>query len=265
MVVVQSLGENFFNLYLFVRFWTDIVSGATLSCGKHACEHRCHLVMDHSRAPCRKEVQQICERGHQSNVMCSAKEAGCKTCAREDEEVRRRAAQNLQLERLRLERQVAYAQALQKIEVEIDHIECREAYEGEEAAQKAQLAEKQAKLEDLKAARKRREAATKLRDQERSTQHRSKSDSAKVAPKSGSQARTEWELLKQQGDFTNRALDELMDMIGLESVKEEFLSIKSNIDVKIRQGVSLAEERLGCCLLGNPGSGQSLWSFRGCI
>jgi hypothetical protein len=48
--------------------------------------------------------------------------------------------------------------------------------------------------------------------------------------------------------------------LGLESVKERFLSIKTKVDTVVRQNVSLEGERFGAALLGNPGTGIcSLW------
>jgi hypothetical protein len=62
--------------------------------------------------------------------------------------------------------------------------------------------------------------------------------------------------MKAQEEVSSEALNKLMDLIGLDAAKEEFLSVKSNVDTKIRQGVSLSEERLSCTLLGNPGTGK---------
>lgn len=62
--------------------------------------------------------------------------------------------------------------------------------------------------------------------------------------------------MKVQEGTCNHALDDLMELIGLDSVKDEFLAVKSSIDTKIRQGVSLTEERFSCALLGNPGTGM---------
>lgn len=45
-----------------------------------------------------------------------------------------------------------------------------------------------------------------------------------------------------------------MGMIGLEDVKQKFLSVKAKVDTTIRQGVSLKGERFGAALLGNPGT-----------
>lgn len=70
-------------------------------------------------------------------------------------------------------------------------------------------------------------------------------------------AATEWSSIKALTAASNPALDELMQMIGLESIKEEFMRIKAKVDVSVRKGVALNEERFGAALLGNPGTGIS--------
>ena len=48
-----------------------------------------------------------------------------------------------------------------------------------------------------------------------------------------------------------------MSKIGVENVKEAFLDIKNTVDLTVRQGTSLAKERFGASLLGNPGTGKT--------
>ncbi|KAK8428842.1 putative AAA family ATPase [Phyllosticta citricarpa] len=72
-----------------------------------------------------------------------------------------------------------------------------------------------------------------------------------------SAAKDEWEYQKQYERASNPALDQLMDMIGLENIKEEFLAIKTKIDTAVRQGVAMNKERFGTALLGNPGTGKT--------
>ncbi|KAF2637377.1 P-loop containing nucleoside triphosphate hydrolase protein [Massarina eburnea CBS 473.64] len=72
-----------------------------------------------------------------------------------------------------------------------------------------------------------------------------------------SQARDEWDWQKTYEGADNEALDALMDMTGLESVKEKFLAIKTKVDTVVRQNVSLTGERFGAALLGNPGTGKT--------
>jgi hypothetical protein len=70
-----------------------------------------------------------------------------------------------------------------------------------------------------------------------------------------SSAKDEWEHQKKLEGARNEALDSLMKMIGLEDVKDKFLSIKSKVDTAIRQNVDMKDERFGATLLGNPGTG----------
>lgn len=233
--------------------------GALLSCEQHVCERRCHLVVDHSRVPCSKAVERTCDRGHKRKVFCSEKGGGCKSCAREDEETRRRVSRDLELERVRQEQQEAYALELQTIGDEIDHCRRTMAYNEEAQLQQKDLAEKKAQLQSLKEASERRELMAKklhkaaaVQDQSSETKKCKTTDST-----STSKAAQEWEAMKANGEPNNEALNELMGMIGLESVKEEFLSVKSSVDTKIRQGVSLSKERLSCSLVGNPGTGKT--------
>lgn len=62
---------------------------------------------------------------------------------------------------------------------------------------------------------------------------------------------------RPRGGAKSEAIDEVMDMIGLEAVKEHSLEIKSKIDLLVRQDLPVAKERLGAALLGNPGTGKT--------
>lgn len=80
--------------------------------------------------------------------------------------------------------------------------------------------------------------------------------SASLRPSVPSPARDKWEHQKQVDGIQNPAIDQIMDLTGLEEVKEQILRIKAKIDTMKRQGVSLDKERLNLVLLGNPGTGQ---------
>lgn len=157
---------------------------------------------------------------------------------------------------MRQEKQAAYASQLQKIGDEIDHYERVLAYKREEQTQQAQLEEKKAKLKGLKAAQERRDAVESSKKAQARKDQPRMGNSKNSGSKLQSQAQQEWEWMKAHGEPSNEALNKLMDLIGLETVKEEFLAVKSNIDTKIRQELSLSEERLSCSLLGNPGTGK---------
>jgi len=78
-----------------------------------------------------------------------------------------------------------------------------------------------------------------------------------TSPTKTSQAATDWDYQKTHEMVKNEHLDALMGMIGLESVKQQFLDIKTKIDTCIRQNASLKRERFGTTLLGNPGTGKT--------
>ena len=72
-----------------------------------------------------------------------------------------------------------------------------------------------------------------------------------------SEAKLDWEYQKKFEGADNEHLDALMEMIGLESVKQQIIAVKTQIDTCIRQGVKFEDERFGVALLGNPGTGMS--------
>ncbi|KAI1989899.1 hypothetical protein LOZ53_003465 [Ophidiomyces ophidiicola] len=72
-----------------------------------------------------------------------------------------------------------------------------------------------------------------------------------------SSAREEWDYQKDVEGQTNESLDSLMNMIGLEKVKEKFMSVKARVDAVVRQSASLNDERFNAALLGNPGTGKT--------
>lgn len=72
-----------------------------------------------------------------------------------------------------------------------------------------------------------------------------------------SRAREEWERQKSDRNQSNPYLDDVMDMIGLESVKTKMLEIKSLVDTANRQGADLSKERFNTLFTGNPGTGKT--------
>ncbi|KAK6340036.1 hypothetical protein TWF730_001811 [Orbilia blumenaviensis] len=72
--------------------------------------------------------------------------------------------------------------------------------------------------------------------------------------------RDEWQRHKEIAKDSNFALDKIMDMIGMEHVKEQVLAIKAKVDTVHRQGINLREERFHVALLGNPGTGKTTFA-----
>lgn len=71
-----------------------------------------------------------------------------------------------------------------------------------------------------------------------------------------SKASEDWERQKSVLNSKNDAIESLMGMIGLEEVKEKFLSVKAKVETVLRQNTDLKDERFGAVLLGNPGTGK---------
>ncbi|KND87588.1 NFX1-type zinc finger-containing protein 1 [Tolypocladium ophioglossoides CBS 100239] len=242
--------------------------GATLQCGVHKCRFRCHRVADHSKTKCQQLIALTCARQHQTRVPCDRQQDGCRDCIKEDKEQERRIRRDLDLEAERQKRQAAYAKELIEIQDELDLQRRAIRYEVEEEEQKKTIAQHTADLEALKEARNRIHA----QKQQRANSAQESADTKKYheAPVQGKESgkpdnestlpgtsKDDWEHMKQFEGAKSKPLDTLMDMIGLEDVKRDFLSIKTKIDTTLRQGVSLASDRLSCSLLGNPGTGKT--------
>lgn len=75
-----------------------------------------------------------------------------------------------------------------------------------------------------------------------------------------SKAKQVWDEQKDTKDEANSHLDEMMEMIGLESVKTKMLEIKTLVDTARRQEVDLNKERFNAVLKGNPGTGKTTFA-----
>lgn len=231
---------------------------------------------------CHKTTESICSRNHKLSRPCFKKDYGCGLCQEEDRirEQRRQRDQKLELEREM--KQKEYARQLTEVQDEIAHQRRILKVQSEQDERVRFLGQQQ---QDLKS----------LRDTVARVQHKRKKDPPPTsaisqaatttaladvhsgpAPNANqvvmdnqsksdvstwnSTARDEWEHQKELEGAENEALDSLMDMIGLEDVKDKFLSIKSKIDTAVCQNVDVSKERFGAVLLGNPGTGSSCWS-----
>ena len=70
-----------------------------------------------------------------------------------------------------------------------------------------------------------------------------------------SPSRDEWQRRKMMDGADNEHIDAIMEMTGLEEVKEQVLNIKDKVDMSIMQGTTVKDERFHIVLLGNPGTG----------
>ena len=239
--------------------------GATLSCGAHVCQRRCHPIADHSKVGCREQVLVTCDRGHTRNVACSNTSTtaqtknACPTCAKEDRDHERQIQRNLKLEEERLQRQAAYARALQEIDDEMAHERRIAKNYAEEEAEKQAIAQKK---HDLKALREKTDRLNEKKKAEAAKEEKKKENKKQDAGDGDcppGSAREDWEYSKRYEGASSDAMDSLMQMTGLEEVKLKFLSIKNTVDTAIRQGLPVdnKHQRYGCALLGNPGTGKT--------
>ncbi|KAL2131440.1 hypothetical protein VTI74DRAFT_5109 [Chaetomium olivicolor] len=238
---------------------------ATLKCGIHKCRSRCHRIVDHSRAECQQLIDKVCDRQHKTKVRCGKEKDGCHKCIQEDKEMERRIKRSLKLEADRQSREQEYTRKLQDIQDELEHQRRINKYEVEEEMRKQVLEQHQAELAALKGTEQRLRQQNKLRAEAAKGVLKAKTKAANNPSSSASSkdqdwpsdAKAEWEFMKEYEGAQSKPLDELMEMIGLEGVKQEFLNIKSKVETTLRQGISMASERFSCSMLGNPGTGKT--------
>ena len=222
-------------------------------------------------------MQDVCPQNHKVTWECWKQSVPCGKC---EAEARKREAQRLRDHRLDLQRQAnerAYAQRLAELDEEIAHERRVQKEHADQLNRERVLQQRRKDLADARAATM-KETVRKSPDSEMpaGTENRTrKSDTpmegklASPSDDSGrggeqkderpeiSQVKAEWEYQKRFENANNEYLDALMEMIGLESVKQQALTIKAKIDTCIRQGVNVKDERFGAALLGNPGTGMT--------
>ncbi|KAI1266292.1 ATPase [Xylariaceae sp. FL1019] len=242
--------------------------GALLACGVHTCQRRCHRLLDHSNTPCDELIEKQCAKQHTFHVACGKEQlTGCETCLKEEETIRRRTQKHLKIEKARLTRQAQYQRELEQIQDEIAHQRRILRDDQKIAEQQATIEQERVSLATLKDTVSRQNAL-------KVTKEAAKADSKGPATakdplnnittqtrnddeiEPGS-AREEWEIMKTDELARSPVLDQLMTMIGLESIKRALLNIKSKVDTARLQDISTDSERFGCSLLGNPGTGKT--------
>lgn len=238
-----------------------ICSGVALNCGRHHCQLRCHRIKDHSQMLCLHEIQVTCERGHKFNIPCHERNKQCRQCIIEDQEAERRIKRDLKLEAERQARQEAYKKEFEEIQDEICHQRRLIKYKRDEECQKQTLAQKRADLMTI--------SATAQKVLEKPSRPLAMPGSLPVTGSSTPSSENgesldipdgpneEWKYLKEFEGAKSESMDELMSMIGLESVKSVFLETKMRVDTALRQGIPPGKERYNCSMVGNPGTGKT--------
>ncbi|KAF2713834.1 P-loop containing nucleoside triphosphate hydrolase protein [Pleomassaria siparia CBS 279.74] len=269
--------------------------GKMLSCDTHTCPQRCHQLQDHSKMECKAIVTSTCPQKHQVSRKCHDKAAAavCHKCEAEARRLEKRRQRDHKLDQERQTKQKAYAARLAEVEDEIEHQKRLLKDQNEEQDRRDALSQKKVDLSKIKAKASKtlkaldsehnKASADKEHDKEHQlTGHTAptltstsssqtaektekvqndsstfKNDREVVQNWDASESKEDWEWQKRVEGAENKALDSLMKMIGLESVKQQFLAIKAKVDTLVRQGVSLTSERFGSTLLGNPGTGKT--------
>ena len=272
--------DLFAHLCFFARTYTYELcllpaSGTTLSCGLHKCPQRCHQLYDHSKKPCDFVLSMKCPKGHSQSWMCRKKPpTSCRKCDKDSEEEERRKRKALELKETRERAEREYDEQILKINEEIE-LRTQEVRE-KRLAQERQMTLQQ-RRKDLEGiadpAQRQNISQTQVPSTKKpNTQGRAvekeptKGTGSKADPPldphsvTTSQAKVEWERQKSLEKASNNAIDSLMDMVGLEGVKSQVLGIKAKIDVSLRQGSDVKDERFNVSLLGNPGTGKTLES-----
>ncbi|EGP87761.1 uncharacterized protein MYCGRDRAFT_42010 [Zymoseptoria tritici IPO323] len=240
--------------------------GVLLNCGKHACERKCHQLADHSKIACSFPIQGLCAKGHRLRWTCATGHpVSCRTCDIEAAALRAQQERNAKLDQERQARQAAYALQLAAAQEELDRLRQTAKDRRTEEEQAAELAQRQLDLVNARTLAAQREAAEKKKASDSARAKPTKAQVDRIsttssddnAENSESEAQLDWNRQKATEGASNKAIDSLMAMIGLEAVKDQFLEIKSQIDLLVRQDLSVEKERFGAVLMGNPGTGKT--------
>ncbi|KAF8321990.1 uncharacterized protein EI90DRAFT_3292574 [Cantharellus anzutake] len=254
--------------------------GKILNCGNHPCPSKCHQLVDHSKIKCRTKVVTKCTKDHKVHKECYDKNAiaNCPSCKRQKkqtEEAANRAAEqaahdeNMAELDAELERQLRAAQTQKATQERAAALE-QKRQDIQEASSRSQPPVTGPPAPDPPAA----PAASStnpfnLRDSISSiissiaptsifgsklSLTKNNESAAKVAPSASQQ---EWERQKSIEGAKNPHIDEIMGMIGLEKVKGHVLGLKAELEVSLRQGISMEKKNLNAAFLGNPGTGKT--------
>ncbi|KAL2843942.1 P-loop containing nucleoside triphosphate hydrolase protein [Aspergillus pseudoustus] len=248
--------------------------GTRLNCGVHDCPQRCHQLSDHSKMQCQAATDWTCPRKHKQTTPCYQRQGRCRRCDGEDREAARRRQRDMELDAKGQAKQQAYAQQLAQVQDEIAHERRLQQETQDEEEQRhvlQQFADDLARMKVRGTAERTRGSSPGAPTPGQTVQNpQSVLDQSKNNGQAASEATTgpsvvqalssaeqDWVYQKQYEGAQSKELDQLIGMIGLESIKVKFLDIKSQVDAAIRQNVVFKADRFGSVLLGNPGTGKT--------
>lgn len=225
-----------------------------LSCGKHCCPEKCHQLVDHSSVRCLATIETQCVRKHRMQRPCWQTAKWCSKCERDaDLQKSRQQKQDDYLAKLiAIEDQIALQHGLVQ---DLQDESTRESTLKKKADELVKAKKFAQSKQDAHLHNKANSAAQNPNDQ---TGRMSSSDATERPPTTGaeSKAAQQWQSEKDGLGVGNEHIDTVMNLVGLESVKEQVLTVKRKVDTSVRQGASLSKERFNVLLLGNPGTGE---------
>jgi hypothetical protein len=273
MGVVWSLGPY---ILCFVSQYSNCLcfsSGTKLSCGVHSCPSKCHQLSDHSKMECNHIMYSNCPQGHAQQWKChKGQPSACATCDREKKIAEKKKQAEFALQEKRDAERRLHAQQIANLDDQIarQRDSIRDAQLAEERRHAIEQKEKDLKDAVAIATRAPSVPNTSSTVQPASTPQQRKESSGRSAnrgsealattsndsrPPAKSAARESWQHQKEFDGAVNDAIDAIMEMTGLEDVKQQVLRIKNKVDTSTRQNAPLKGERFNVSMLGNPGTG----------
>ena len=261
MGVVLSLGELTLNISHFRVMKLMGLSSFYLNCA-HLCPKKCHPglgALEHERLDCHYPLTYTCLSKHVSYYLCHQGRQFCKLCTNEKEVKRKKAERDKlhQEEREAIQRKYDLRKSDCDLKIrEIDHRMTIEKLRGDcEESLKILNVNLAFKLEALDEVERKKDG--KAGDGALNTRKACEPRGTALPPEYISPAKEEWKRQKSVDNAYNPHIDQVMEMVGLENVKEHVLKIKAKVDISKRQGTSLSDERFSIAFLGNPGTGKT--------
>ncbi|KAL8734543.1 MAG: hypothetical protein Q9166_001443 [cf. Caloplaca sp. 2 TL-2023] len=252
-----------------------------LNCNVHLCPSYCHQLSDHSKLACDVLLDDKCNKGHVMVWKCfHGRPKDCPICEKATAAARKKREKDLKLQEKRDRESEAHARRLAEIEskVEAKRQECIDLKLSEDRAQAIRQKERDLESITSMAIRDKTSAPAQQNIQPSdglsSTKEVEKAPSTTVSDDRNhtmnasdqpvtmqtnftSESRDDWQHQKEVEHAANEAIDEIMDLVGLEDVKSQVLRIKAKIDTSKRQQSDLKKERFNAAFLGNPGTGKT--------
>ncbi|KAL0952879.1 hypothetical protein HGRIS_007097 [Hohenbuehelia grisea] len=262
--------------------------GTKLSCGLHLCPSKCHQLYDHSKMKCLHPVYTKCAKGHEKRRKCH--EPSTSACSKCDEEARiaeRKRQREYEMKQIREAEETKHTRDIAELEGKI--VAERQKLRDEQVTKdrKNAIQQKSKELQDTISLINSptpdlpssplpktitpvnpsfpRPPATHMPLPPVPTPSilaaaaipASSLPEPSPFPKQQFTARDDWLRRKSIEGVRNDAIDDIMEMTGLETVKEQVLKIVDKIDTAARQNTSLKGENFNVVFQGNPGTGKT--------